>query len=441
MMIRHGARPERPDHRRFSFHRTFGAVQKFDISKVASFDLDAGFPVPDQNLDGFPYGCTAYTTASICGDKDRETYNKKYTYDKTLMMEGKPGRYDQGCNIQDALKSAMVYGVAKDGETDAQAETRRRGGYFDVLDGTGLSAAESIVLAMLISKTGVSIGTPWVNELRVIPSTGIVPTVITYDGDPDHYSWHNWEICGLAWINGTPYLKAKTWQGPNRGDRGFDYYPFETINKLLAIWGTVALMPIPFTPGSIQTVELTFWQTVLSFCKMWLAQLQQKHQNIPVTTPSPEPQNEPESDDAPQMANDSHPSRYSWNTPENARHSIRVICDETGLTYNQKQILTACVYVESGFYNFRPDGKPTTHKNPSSTDWGIIQVNDWYHIGAGKTWPSVDYVMAHPDEMVRWMAKTMKRTNALTPWVSYTSGAYKKWLPYVATPVLAQGHY
>lgn len=121
---------------------------------------------------------------------------------------------------------------------------------------------------------------------------------------------------------------------------------------------------------------------------------------------------------------------YSWGTPKDAWHSVRVICDEMGLTYAQKNIVCACIYQESRFLT---NPKPNQNKDPKtglvwSTDYGIVQVNDHFHIGPGKDFPSVQYVLDNPEKCVRWMVGIMKATGRLQPWSSYTSGAYLEWL-------------
>lgn len=122
-----------------------------------------------------------------------------------------------------------------------------------------------------------------------------------------------------------------------------------------------------------------------------------------------------------------------WDTPETARHSIRVLCDSMGLTWNEKEIITACIYQESGFMNRYKDGSPVKNENKNkagkvtSTDWGIVQVNDYYNIGSGKYWSSVDQVMNNPEKAVRWMITNYKQ-GKLSLWSSYKTGAYKKWL-------------
>lgn len=124
------------------------------------------------------------------------------------------------------------------------------------------------------------------------------------------------------------------------------------------------------------------------------------------------------------------PTKYPFDSPANALHSTRVIGDEVGLTWQQKAILCSCIDVESEFYNYLPSGKPTIHENRNaagailSTDWGICQINDYWHIGPRKDFASVDLVMKNPATVVRYMAKILRDTGKLQPWVSYTSGAY-----------------
>lgn len=121
-----------------------------------------------------------------------------------------------------------------------------------------------------------------------------------------------------------------------------------------------------------------------------------------------------------------------WSITANAHHNVRALADLEGLTYDQKQVLAACVYQESEFmigathanYIFTSDGE----RRLSTTDYGIVQVNDYWHIGKGKDFPSVEYVMGHPEECVRWMCRYYKQHGHLNAWVSYTSGAYKQWL-------------
>lgn len=111
---------------------------------------------------------------------------------------------------------------------------------------------------------------------------------------------------------------------------------------------------------------------------------------------------------------------------ENNRHNVRVLCDLEGLTYQQKEVLTACVKVESDFdtgavhrnYIIR-DGKRIL----ASTDSGICQWNDYYH----GTEITPEQALNDPEFAVRLMCRYWL-ANRESEWVSYSSGAYKKYL-------------
>lgn len=137
-------------------------------------------------------------------------------------------------------------------------------------------------------------------------------------------------------------------------------------------------------------------------------------QPIPEPAPAPEPTPAPITPSAP---------KYYWDTPQEAYHSVRVICDEMGMTFQEKEILSACIYQESGFR------KSAVGKNAKSTDWGIVQVNDTpgWHIGPGLEFVSVNEVLTDPEKCVRWMV-TMFKTGHQNAWASYSTEAYKQWL-------------
>lgn len=125
----------------------------------------------------------------------------------------------------------------------------------------------------------------------------------------------------------------------------------------------------------------------------------------------------------------------TWDTSENNRHNVRVLCDLSGLDLHSKNIITACVEQESNFYNYLPiTNQPVKHVNlnrdgtVASTDWGIVQINDYYHIGIGKDFPSVEYVMQNPDKCVQFMIDCYKE-GKLFLWSSYKTGAYLRYMP------------
>lgn len=115
--------------------------------------------------------------------------------------------------------------------------------------------------------------------------------------------------------------------------------------------------------------------------------------------------------------------KYDWSTLSLAKHSVRLICDEEGLSVADKNDLCATVGAESGW-------KPTALGRPNANgtrDWGICQINDGLWIGAGKTFPTTAYVLANPEKCIRWMC-TQWKAGHRNWWMGFTSGNYKSYL-------------
>lgn len=113
--------------------------------------------------------------------------------------------------------------------------------------------------------------------------------------------------------------------------------------------------------------------------------------------------------------------KYAWTTPSEARHSVRLICDEEGLTVQQKNDLSKTVHCESGYHT------QAVHPNLyngklASTDRGIAQWNDHYHGGEITN----DEAFNDPEKAIRLMCKYVKR-GQLKLWVCYSSGLYKQY--------------
>lgn len=123
----------------------------------------------------------------------------------------------------------------------------------------------------------------------------------------------------------------------------------------------------------------------------------------------------------------SMPSPFLWDTPVNARHSCRVIMDEYGLSWQAKNLLCAVIQAESGFnINAKNQNKDKTGK-VLSTDWGICQINDYWHIGKGKGFASIEEVVNKPEKSVRFMVD-MFRHGKLGLWCAFTNSSYKRFL-------------
>jgi len=130
------------------------------------------------------------------------------------------------------------------------------------------------------------------------------------------------------------------------------------------------------------------------------------------------------------------PPSLKWDTVKDARHSVRVICDEEGLSVKDKNDLCATVGAESGWQSYYlsgpKKGQPVKLDNIKdgvvwSTDWGIAQINSYWHIGKGKTFPSSQFVLDNPEKCIRWMCKMWKAGHK-DWWIAYKNGNYKKFL-------------
>lgn len=145
------------------------------------------------------------------------------------------------------------------------------------------------------------------------------------------------------------------------------------------------------------------------------------------TPPMEEPKSAPQPVSVPITVPMPSEPAYLWRTPQEAYHSTRVICDESGLTVDEKNLICACIYQESTFKNGAINRNKNSRGETTSTDWGICQINDYFNIGSGKPFPTVAYVVDNPEKAVRWMLKMYKQGH-LNLWSSYKFGAYKQWL-------------
>ena len=105
--------------------------------------------------------------------------------------------------------------------------------------------------------------------------------------------------------------------------------------------------------------------------------------------------------------------------------------DTFGLTWKEKDLLSACIQQESQF-NPKAISPPNFNK---SRDWGLAQFNDGknkttgkaYWIGEGAPFKDTNEVLNDPAKNVRIMCEQYKKGN-LKYWSSYVSGAYRQWL-------------
>ncbi len=118
----------------------------------------------------------------------------------------------------------------------------------------------------------------------------------------------------------------------------------------------------------------------------------------------------------------SEPYLYLWSTPQLARHSVRVIADEEGLTVEQKNTMCATIGGESG-WDVDAVNKNYVNGKVTSVDYGLCQWNNYYH---GKEITPGEAI-GNPEKAVRLMCAYWKRGQR-NLWVAYSSGRYKLYL-------------
>lgn len=269
MTVRHGIKPATVDVRDFSFHKSFpefGATTPTALPFL-EYNYDIGKTIPDQNADGYPYGCTGYTTTEYWQNIDGILYKAGFTYRKTCLIEGHD--MNEGCDVRNALKSARVYGLqAVDEDTDQQALQHHKGKTFFVDKSPGRDWFDSMRIALRAHKdtrAGISIGTPWFPEWQHGGQNGVLTSNFFFDGNVGHYLWHNYLLVGELYIAGEPLIILKPWQGRNFGSGGWCYMGREAFNKAFDIYGTIAACPGPYDPKDIVTIKPELLQLVLVY--------------------------------------------------------------------------------------------------------------------------------------------------------------------------------
>lgn len=257
------------DHRRYSYSRTFGSVP----TKIPDFIIDPLGIRRNQNAQDdyfgnppLPNGCTGFAVSGVAEADLKQRVNPRYTYDKTLLIQN--GQEGDECTLQDAYKSGTIYGVQLKGETETDAETHRRGPYFEVHPDSSHDWFDSIMSAVFTNQRPVSVGTTWPIYFENIGSDGI-----QYYKPVSWVGGHAHNFIGKKTINGVEYLIDDSWNGPEWGDNGLCYFSREIVNAMMAIRGSDALTNRPAQPGDIQTVKLNIFLLILSLYYRILAKL------------------------------------------------------------------------------------------------------------------------------------------------------------------------
>lgn len=121
--------------------------------------------------------------------------------------------------------------------------------------------------------------------------------------------------------------------------------------------------------------------------------------------------------------------KFQWGTKEDIRHSIRVICDEMGMTVEQKNTMCATIYGESEF-NLHARNENKRDGKVTSIDLGLCQWNTYYH---GKEITPIESIN-NPEKAVRLMAKYWLRGQR-DLWIAYKSGSFRRYIDLVQHPM------
>jgi len=424
-----------------SFHAQFGTTAII----TGDFNLDSGLRVqPSQNVPDTifntpaqPEGCGGEGIASVMGDYHKVLYSPWYSYSQICIAEGQST--NSPCDLSFILNEPVTSGVQ-----DLQGNIVRSPQWYEVTPLNG-SLFQGIVSAMRVGLASVAFASTWYQSFDT-PVNGVVapPSGLT--------SGHFWKFCGVKTINGVEYLIAAPWLGDSWGANGFCYMSQAIVDSLggqaFTPNASANTEPIPVSVATILESLINFMKKLLSLeggtesaWERWEAVGEKEvdyvldfieneltKKPMPEETPIPIVQSAVEPVPvAPQAPVATVPPSVDtllpWNTTTSLSHenyhNVRVICDLEGLTPEQKDILTACVWVES---EFNTHAKLENMKNGQvwSTDNGICQWNTYFH-GSEIT---PDQAINDPEFAVRLMCSYWKAGKE-TQWVSFTSGEYK----------------
>jgi hypothetical protein len=352
-------------------------------------------PLPPQLLFVSPIlsqdgnKCSAFFSVSARASMKGGTYDPQWQWQQELQFEGVSSAPD-GVSFKTpfAVGCEMgFYDVLKKIATDKAAA------YFFVHPQRGQDWFDAIKGAINEVQGPLGVALDWYTDWDVIG--GMVPH------SAQHYlGGHLTKIAGWKTINGTDVLVIQNSWGPDMGDNGLFYFDRYMVNAYFGKYG------------------VAYWGDSANTQIQKLGLLQALYQNLLALIASLNAR-----------TNGAYPPKtaFYWNTPAAARHSVRVICDQEGLSWNDKNILDACVHVESGYNPLAIHPNKDISGKVWSTDYGICQINDYWNIGAGKTFPTSDFVLQNPEASVRFMCR-MWKAGKQNLWASWTSGLYKQYL-------------
>jgi hypothetical protein len=403
---------------------------------------------PNQTTDGDPNECVALAIVDVCSNADGRAYDPDFTYAMEPRLTG-AAPTNGGRDTLTSMSATVAYGLLPMAEatfTTKPVSTLPQASDTYVANYQNYSAQqlqdalkyarkgirylysyEDISGYLSAYKLGVVLTIRWYDSFNLTPATGTLPA------PQGSFTSH---AVAVYEDNGT--LRIKPFKGSAFGDGGYCYLS-------PALFAQIFQSAFGFDPNAIRIVGLlSIAAQYRPYLATYLPGVIAAALTAPVTIP-PAPPTAPVTSQKPATATPAlappptptpaNPDvlTQDWTTRQGIYHNVRVLCDLAGLILDEKNTICACIYQESTFYNYLPNGAPVKHENLnadgslSSTDWGLCQINDYFHIGTGKDFPTVDYVLQNPKEVVEWMIE-MYQSGDLAQWDSFKSGAYRQWL-------------
>lgn len=402
------------------FHATFGSTLKpledFDLNPHLHPSFDQNNPNTLFQTPAQPEGCTGMADASVGESVYKIPLSPYYCYQHVCLAQGVP--IGSACELPYALNEPVISGLQGLEESEAQALQRKMPPWWEVKPLNG-SLFKGILSALSIGGASVSFAGTWYESYEQ-PVNGIVPV-----GEGES-TGHNWVFSGQKTIGGVPYLIAESFLGANWGEGGFCFFSEAEVNANRGQAFTPKESPNANIPAPVTLA--TIRESLLNFLKA-LFNLQSN--NVPILIPMQSPTTVTTTNPtvSPVQAPTSPATTFFlWDTPAHCYHNTRVLCDQMGLTIDQKNLICACIYQESEFVSQAKHENLNKDGTISSTDWGICQINDYFHIApTGTPFASIEQVLSDPAASVKYMIQCYKN-GQLYMWSSYKTGAYRQWL-------------
>ncbi len=387
----------------------FGQIAKSDLDKPVNFDDPTIIEKiqPNGNVQ-----CVLFTAEYIAQNKTKKEYDIDELWTRVP-------HYATGTDLREVFGEIVKNGLKVKG---SNVYEKPFSSYWRADTGDGrLDAFDNARSASLLAQSPIAIASYWFDNWLNLPNGAVMP--IGKNPLNGHmYAQKGWNFANVKGeidVNGVPMLIIEWWGGKT------NLMPRETFNHAMSYLGVGAWV---LSDSIIDTKrQKTILEAIRDLCINTIIALKAL-----LVLKKIEPVIEPVKETPKDVYEEVKEAlKYDWSTPEKARHSVRVICDEHGLSLKLKNIVTACIMQESQF-----NPKAISPKNKNGTrDWGIVQINDGgnhlgvpYWIGPTRLFENTQEVLDNPEKGVRFMAKETKKYGYPKWWSSYSTGAYKKWM-------------